>query len=150
MATPAPAPARRAPAILKVALGMMVSAYRWSGGAIGGRMGPNKVLLLTTTGRKSGKAHTIPLSYFETDGALFIVASNGGQPRHPAWYLNLLANPTVTIQRGKSIQKATATTADADQRAQLWAHVVATAAAYGKYQTKTTREIPIVLLRVTS
>jgi F420H(2)-dependent quinone reductase len=119
MAAPNPAPTRRTPAILKLAMGMMVSLYRWTGGAIGGRMGPNPVLLLTTTGRKSNMAHTIPLSYFEADGTLFLVASNGGQPQHPAWYLNLLVHPAVTIQRGRSIQAATATAADADQRARL-------------------------------
>jgi deazaflavin-dependent oxidoreductase (nitroreductase family) len=129
-------------------MGMMVSLYRWTGGAIGGRMGPNPVLLLTTTGRKSGAAHTVPLGYFEAAGDLFIVASNGGAPQHPAWYLNLVANPTVTIQRGRSIQTAAATTADAEKQARLWEHLIATAPAYGTYRTKTTRAIPIVLLRV--
>jgi deazaflavin-dependent oxidoreductase (nitroreductase family) len=129
---------------------MIVSLYRWTGGAIGGRMGPNPVLLLTTTGRKSGRPHTVPVSYFETNGEVFIVASNGGKPQHPAWYLNLLAHPEVTIQRGRNVQRATAITADPEQHARLWAYVIATAPSYGNYQKRATRQIPIVLLHMGS
>ena len=108
------APTRRTPAMLKLAMSAVVLLYRLTYGRIGGHMLGNPVLLLTTIGRKSGKAHTIPIAYFEADGSLFIVASNGGAPRHPAWYLNLVANPTVAIQRGREVQKATATPATSD------------------------------------
>jgi deazaflavin-dependent oxidoreductase (nitroreductase family) len=128
-------------------MGCMVTMYRFSSGGIGGRMMGNPVLLLTTIGRKSGKPHTIPLAYFEADGDTFVVASNGGAPRHPAWYLNLLANSTVAIQRGKQVQKATATPADPERRARLWQHVITKSPSYRRYQEGATREIPIVLLR---
>jgi hypothetical protein len=98
------APTRRAPAVLKLAMSVIVLLYRLTYGRIGGRMMGNPVLLLTTIGRKSGKAHTIPLAYFEADGSLFIVASNGGAPRHPAWYLKLVTNPAGAIQRGRDVQ----------------------------------------------
>lgn len=147
MTAPQRAPTRRSPATLRFGMRVAVSLYRWTGGVVGGRMGRNRVLLLTTTGRRSGTAHTIPLSYFESDGALFVVASNGGQPQHPAWYLNLLANPTVTIQRGRNIQTATAAPVERERRALMWAHVVTVAPSYAHYQRRATREIPIVVLQ---
>jgi deazaflavin-dependent oxidoreductase (nitroreductase family) len=112
-------------------MGLMVTMSRFTSGGIGGRMMGNPVLLLTTSGRKSGKAQTNPLSYFKADGDTFVVASNGGAPRHPAWYVNLLANPTVAIQRGKQVQKAAATLADPERRVRLWQHVVAKAPTTG-------------------
>ncbi len=138
---------RGRPLPVKLAMGLAVMLYRFTDGGIGGRMAGNPVLLLTTIGRKSKKAHTIPLAYFEADGTLFVVASNGGASRHPSWYLNLLANPTIAIQRGQQVQKATATPASPERRVQLWQRLVAIAPGYGRYQDGTTREIPIVLLR---
>jgi deazaflavin-dependent oxidoreductase (nitroreductase family) len=147
MTPPAAPPPRRAPALLKLILGLMVSLYRLTNGAIGGRMGPNPVLLLTTTGRKSGKPHTVPLSYFEDGQLRFLVASNGGQDRPPAWYLNLTANPRVEIQIKGDRKTVTATTASPAERELLWQRVIARAPSYDAYRRKTTRVIPIVLLR---
>jgi F420H(2)-dependent quinone reductase len=141
------APARRAPVVLKPAMSMIVLLYRLTYGRIGGRMMGNPVLLLTTIGRKSGKAHTIPLAYFEAAGSLFLVASNGGAPRHPAWYLNVVANPTVAIQRGRAVQEATATAASPERQAELWQRLIAMAPMYARYQHNSAREIPIVLLQ---
>jgi len=142
-----PTPPRRAPAILRFALGAMVRLYRLTNGAIGGRMGSQPVLLLTTTGRKSGRPHTIPISYFMDGETRFLVASNGGADRNPAWYFNLTTHPQVELQvKGERIS-ATATPAAPDERARLWTQVVAAAPNYARYQHNTRREIPIVLLR---
>src|SRR5690242_581572 len=80
-ATPAFAPVRRASALQRWFLRTMVGMYRRTGGRIGGRVGSTPVLLLTTTGRKSGLPHTVPIGYFDRDAARFVVASNGGSPR---------------------------------------------------------------------
>ncbi len=106
-----------------------------------------KVLLLTTTGRKSGKAHTTPLGWFGHDGGYVIVASNAGQPKNPAWYLNLVSNPQVTVQVFNKIIPATAEVLSGEARAQAWRQVIATAPSYAGYEKKTTREIPVILLR---
>ncbi|MEO7002641.1 MAG: nitroreductase family deazaflavin-dependent oxidoreductase [Ktedonobacterales bacterium] len=149
MSTANPSRSRRTPAILRFALKAMVGLYRMTNGAVAGRMGSTPVLLLTTIGRKSGKPHTIPLSFFTDGDTLFLVASNGGSDRHPAWYLNLTAHPQVEIQVKGDHQTVTATTATPDERTRLWAQVVAKAANYARYAQRTTREIPIVLIRST-
>lgn len=126
---------------------LRVGIYRLSGGILGGRMIGFRVLLLTTTGRKSGKAHTIPLGRFDHKDGYIIVASNGGQPTNPAWYHNLKSNPRVTVQVLNKVMSATAEVLSGEARAQAWQQVIATAPSYAKYEKRTTREIPLVLLR---
>ena len=111
-------------------------------GPLAGRL----VLLLTTTGRKSGKAHTIPLGCFDHKDGYVIVASNGGQPSNPAWYHNLKSNPRVTVQVLDKVMSVTAEELSGEARAQAWQQVIATAPSYANYQKQTTREIPLVLL----
>jgi len=106
-----------------------------------------KVLLLTTTGRKSGKARTAPLGCFDHQDGYVIVASNAGQPTHPAWYLNLKSNPHVTVQVLDKVIPVTAEVLSGKARAQAWQNVIATAPSYAAYEKRTTREIPLVLLR---
>lgn len=106
-----------------------------------------KVLLLTTTGRKSGKTYTTPLGRFDHDRGYIIVASNAGLPTHPAWYYNLKSNPQVTVQVLDQVIPATAEILSGEARAQAWRQVIATAPAYADYEKRTTREIPLVLLR---
>ncbi len=120
--------------------------YRLSGGRFGTALGGMQVLLLTTTGRKSGQARTWPLAYFRDGERVIVVASAGGEPKHPAWYLNLRDNPAVTVQLGATTRRMTATTATGDERARLWARIVAVAPNFADYQRKTTREIPVVIL----
>ena len=133
--------------LLKLFGALRVWVYRLSRGKLGGRMIGFRVLLLTTTGRKSGKAHTIPLGCFDHKDGYVIVASNGGQPTHPAWYHNLKSNPRVTVQVLDKVISATAEVLSGEARAQAWQHVIATAPSYAKYAKRTTREIPLVLLR---
>jgi F420H(2)-dependent quinone reductase len=134
--------------LFKLFLALHVGIYRLSGGKLGGSMSGFRVLLLSTTGRKSGKAHTIPLGFFDHKDGYVIVASNGGQPTHPAWYHNLKSNPQVTVQVLDKVISVTAEVLSGETRAQAWQQVIATAPAYAGYEKKTTREIPLVLLRL--
>jgi len=133
--------------LFKLFMALQVGLYRLSGGKLGGTMRGFQVLLLTTTGRKSGKTHTTPLGRFDHEGGYVIVASNGGQPTNPAWYFNLKTNPHVTVQVLDKTMPATAEVLSGETRAQAWRQVVATAPAYAAYEKRTTREIPLILLR---
>ncbi len=133
--------------VLKVALSLYVFLYHLTNGAIGGQMSGLPVLLLTTTGRKTGKQRTIPLGYFEQDGSYVIIASNGGADRNPAWFYNVTSNPQVTIQMRNRQMAVHAQEADPEKRTQLWAHLLTLAPAYGQYAQHTKRVIPMILLR---
>jgi deazaflavin-dependent oxidoreductase (nitroreductase family) len=104
------------------------------------------ILLLTTTGRKSGKQHTMPLIFGEADGSQVLVASRGGAPEHPGWYLNLEANPEVGVQVKADTFRARARTAEGEERERLWKAMNEIWPHYDEYQTKTTRQIPVVVL----
>jgi len=104
------------------------------------------VLLLTTTGRKSGQERTTPLIYQPFEDNYLIVASKGGSDQPPAWYLNLQAEPDVEVQVMDDRFKAHARTATADEKRALWPTMTAEWPAYDDYQKKTDREIPIVIL----
>lgn len=134
-------------ALIRFMLSFLVFLYQRSNGRIAGRMQGLPVLLLTTTGRKTGKQRTVPLGYLEHDGAYVVIASYAGADVHPAWYLNLLSQPQVMIQVQDKQMAAIAEPADPELRQQLWARLVERAPGYEAYQKRTTREIPIVLLR---
>jgi deazaflavin-dependent oxidoreductase (nitroreductase family) len=104
------------------------------------------ILLLTTTGRKSGTERTMPLIFGEADGSQVLVASRGGAPEHPAWYLNLEANPEVGVQVKGDVFRARARTAEGEERERLWKAMNEIWPHYDEYQTKTTRQIPVVVL----
>ncbi len=103
-------------------------------------------LLLTTTGRKSGDKFIFPLFYGTDGGSYFVIASKGGAPQHPGWYLNILANPDVEVQVGTKMLKARARTATGEERARLWKKALEFWPPYSDYQLKTEREIPVVVL----
>lgn len=119
-----------------------------SGGRLGWRAGGMPVLELMTTGRKSGERRAVMLtSPVQEDGKWIIVASRGGDDQHPAWFLNIQANPSVQVRlQGGALQSMTATIASPAERFRLWDAVVATYPHYGSYQKKTDREIPLVIL----
>jgi F420H(2)-dependent quinone reductase len=131
---------------LKVVLSIYIFLYRLTSGAIGGRMAGLQVLLLTTTGRKTGQPRTTPLGYFKQDGSFVVIASNGGADQNPAWFYNLKSNPQVTLQIGNKHLAAKAEVVDADKRGQMWAELVKMAPAYEHYTTRTKREIPMIIL----
>jgi proline iminopeptidase len=103
-------------------------------------------LLLTTKGRRTGNPSLLPLIYGEADGAYVIIASKGGDAHHPAWYLNLAADPNVEIQVKDKRMHATARVAQGEERAELWHKMVELYPPYTDYQAKTEREIPVVVL----
>ena len=123
--------------------------FRISGGRILGRLDGQGVLVLVTTGRKSGKRRSSPLLYFQFEdmGDLIVVASNYGQNHHPAWYLNLAAHPRVQVRiRGEQFE-AEARTTGAKERVALYEKVVAANARFAAYQAATDRVIEVVALR---
>ncbi len=123
-----------------------IRAYRESGGEHGYHWRGTTVLLLTTTGRRSGEARTTPLIFAGDGDRWVIVASKGGAPEHPAWYENLLAHPEAEIQVMAEEIPVTATTASGEERTRLWSLMTDAWPAYDEYQTKTEREIPAVIL----
>jgi deazaflavin-dependent oxidoreductase (nitroreductase family) len=123
-----------------------VAAYRETGGERGYEWRGTTILLLTTEGRSTGEARTTPLIH-RTDGDRWVVvASKGGAPANPGWYENLRVNPDVTIQvRDEEIPVRASTSSD-DERSRLWALMTEVWPAYDDYQTRTDREIPVVVL----
>src|SRR5215217_5412700 len=120
--------------------------YKETDGEVGHDWQGTQVLLLTTTGRKTGEERELPLNYGTNGDDYLIVASKGGADEPPAWYLNLKAEPGVEVQvRGDRFQ-ARARDATPEERAQLWPTMTAEWPAYDDYQKKTDREIPIVIL----
>lgn len=117
-------------------------------GKVGWSAGKMPVLKLTTIGRKSGVSRTVMLtSPLQENNAIVIVASRGGDDHHPAWFLNLRDNPQVEVSYlGKPKQKMIARIASDSERARMWPLVAAKYKGYAGYQTKTTREIPLVIL----
>jgi deazaflavin-dependent oxidoreductase (nitroreductase family) len=105
-----------------------------------------QTLLLTTTGRKSGQERVAPLIYGRSGDDYLVVASKGGAPEPPAWYVNLSADPNVEVQVKGERFPATARVATADEKPALWKTMTAEWPSYDEYQTKTDREIPIVVL----
>ncbi len=136
------------PRIVSLAVtGIHKALYRLSGGRVGGHMAGMDILVLTTTGRKSGEPRTTPLTYFRDGANLVLVASNGGADTAPAWYLNLQSKPEVTVLIGKIEQRMRAATAAPADRARLWAMIVGKVPNYAGYAKKTSREIPVVILQ---
>ena len=120
---------------------------RTTGGRIGGTGFGMPVVILTTTGRKSGKERATVLTSPLQDGdRVVLVASYGGDDRNPAWFLNLRDNPDVELEMKGTKRAMLAHVASADERADLWPQVVSAYKGYGQYQTKTEREIPLVIL----
>jgi deazaflavin-dependent oxidoreductase (nitroreductase family) len=113
---------------------------------LGGGTGMCPTLLLTTVGRKTGEPLTLPLIYGRTGDAYVVIASKGGAPAHPAWYLNLAANPEVGVQVKAERFAARARTASGAERSALWKMMVDIYHPYEKYQAATAREIPVVVL----
>lgn len=131
----------------KVLGGAHALTFRLTKGRVGGRIGEHDVVLLTTTGRRSGQPRTVPLTYLPDDGRLVLVASNGGRDQHPAWYLNLSADPNVVAQlHGDETRHLRARVATPEEKAVLWPRVVAWWDRYEGYQRKTSRDIPLVIL----
>ena len=123
-----------------------IDEFRANGGKLGGGFEGQPVLLLTTTGRKSGEPRTAPMMYLQEDGRLYVFASKGGAPTNPHWYQNLVANPNVTVELGTERFGATARPLDREERDRVYAKQVELYPQFGEYETKTDRTIPVVEL----
>jgi F420H(2)-dependent quinone reductase len=121
--------------------------YRASGGRFGARMGWIDVALVETVGRKSGKLRTVPIACYPYRDSVAVSASNSGLETHPAWYLNMQANPRVTVTLGREQFKAVAEDVPTVEREALWAAVVKINRHQGEYLDTVTREIPLVWFR---
>ena len=123
-----------------------VDRYVATDGEDGHEWEGTQTLLLTTTGRRSGEQRVQPLIYGMSGDDYLVVASKGGAPQHPAWYLNLAANPEVEVQVKGEKFKARARTADPEEKARLWPIMTKEWPSYDEYQQKTDRDIPVVVL----
>ncbi|ASU85866.1 nitroreductase family deazaflavin-dependent oxidoreductase [Nocardiopsis gilva YIM 90087] len=124
----------------------VIEEFRTNGGKVGGPFEGGDLLLLTTTGAKSGSEHTVPLGFIRDGDQLLVVASAAGAPQHPVWYHNLLANPLVQVEIGTEQFEAIAVPAEGERRDRLFAHVVREQPGYGDYQARTDRILPVVVL----
>ena len=122
------------------------SVYRASGGRLLGRLAGMPVLLLTTTGRWSGSPRTAALTYFHDGADLVVIGSFGGSDQPPAWWLNLQRDPRAGVLIGRTTLKVTARDATAEEHNRLWPLVTATYPGYARYQERTARLIPVVML----
>jgi deazaflavin-dependent oxidoreductase (nitroreductase family) len=123
-----------------------VERYEATDGAEGHEWEGTQALILTTVGRKSGEERKSALIYAEHDGKQLVVASKGGAPEPPAWYLNLQAQPEVQVQVKGDRFTARARDATPEEKPELWKIMVGEWPAYDEYQTKTDRQIPVVVL----
>jgi deazaflavin-dependent oxidoreductase (nitroreductase family) len=122
------------------------SIYRTGGGRVLGRVAGMPVLLLTTTGRRSGKLRTATLTYFRDGGDILVIGSFGGSDLPPAWWLNLQRDPRASVLIRGTTSKVTARTVTAEEHDRLWPLVTETNPGYARYQKRTRRPIPVVLL----
>jgi deazaflavin-dependent oxidoreductase (nitroreductase family) len=123
-----------------------VRVYRLGGGRLGSAWGKAPILLLTTSGRRTGGKRTTPVLYLDLSGSFAVVATNNGAPRHPAWYLNLQAEPHAQVQVKSESIPVLARTASGEERAALWPRLVAMYPNYESDQQRTERELPVVIL----
>ncbi len=128
----------------------IIAEFRANGGKVGGPVAQVDMMLLTPTGRKSGESRVSPLACRFVGDDVVVIASYGGSPKHPQWYLNLVADPDVTVEVGTQRYRARARTALGDERARIWADLVAAIPQFGEYEKTTEgREIPVVVLERT-
>jgi deazaflavin-dependent oxidoreductase (nitroreductase family) len=121
------------------------TGHTWDSSDQGGS-GLVSTLLLVTVGRKTGRHQTLPIGYTKTEAGYVIVASKGGAPKNPAWYLNLVANPDVSVQVGPDRFEARARVAEGSERHALWALIVEATPEFKEYQGRVERQIPVVVL----
>jgi deazaflavin-dependent oxidoreductase (nitroreductase family) len=124
----------------------LIEEFRANGGKVGGMWAGRPLLLLTTTGAKSGKRYTHPTMYLADGNRLLVFASKGGAPTHPDWYHNLTANPDVTVEVGPETYEATAAVLTGEERDRWYAKQSELYPQFGEYQKKTPRTIPVVAL----
>ena len=124
----------------------IIKEFRASGGKVGVMGEDSPLLLLTTTGAKSGQRHTTPTMYLRDGNRLLVFASKSGAPTNPDWYRNLLAHPAVTVEVGTETYQAIASPITGEERDRLYAKQANLYPQFADYQMKTTRKIPVIAL----
>jgi len=124
----------------------IIAEFRANEGKVGGQFAGGNMLLLTTTGAKSGQPRIAPLAFTRDGDRIIIVASKGGAPTNPDWYYNLVAHPEVILEVGTEQFAALASVAEGAERERLFAQVVAQMPGFGEYQRNTTRLLPVIIL----
>ena len=133
--------------VLRVFSRIHITLYRWTGGFIGGHIFGNRMMLLTTTGRKTGQPRTTPVAYLADGDALVIVGGAAGVAKQPSWWLNLQSHPEAQIQLGRLKLRVSASKALPEEEQRLWARYPAQHALFESMQKRVSREIPVVMLR---
>ncbi|HTD49830.1 MAG TPA: nitroreductase family deazaflavin-dependent oxidoreductase [Acidimicrobiia bacterium] len=124
----------------------VIDEFRSNDGKLSGPMEGAPLLLLTTTGAKSGRKHTMPVAYLRDGDRIVVFGSKAGAPTHPAWYHNLIANPTVTVELPGEQFEARAVVTDGEERERLFARQKSAMPGFADYERKTTRVIPVIAL----
>ena len=124
----------------------VIDEFRTNEGQVGGMFQGAPMLLLTSTGAKTGRRHTTPVVYTTDGDRLVIFASKGGSPTNPAWYHNLVANPEATVELGQDTFKVKAVVTTGEERSRLFEQRAAVMPNFAEYQQKTTRQIPVIAL----
>jgi deazaflavin-dependent oxidoreductase (nitroreductase family) len=124
----------------------LIDEFRANDGKVGGPFAGAPLLLLTTTGAKTGRKYTTPLVYQKDGDHIVVFGSKGGAPTHPAWYLNLVANPGVTVELPGETFEAEAATAEGAERERIWSTQKELMPGFADYESRTDRQIPVVLL----
>jgi deazaflavin-dependent oxidoreductase (nitroreductase family) len=141
-----PASAARDPAAMREFNRALVAEYRATGGRLGGRLAGVPVLLLGTTGARTGEPRTTPLNYTRDGDRYVVAASKRGAPTNPAWYHNLAARPTATVEVGPERFDVTWEVVEGEERDRLYARLAADVPVFAEYERRTTRRIPVVRL----
>jgi deazaflavin-dependent oxidoreductase (nitroreductase family) len=124
----------------------IIEEFRANGGKVGGQFEGANLLLLRTTGARSGQERVNPVAYQAVGDDYAVFASKGGAPTNPDWYHNLVANPNVTVEIGNATFQGTARVAEGDERERIWARQKETWPGFADYEQKTTRQIPVVVI----
>jgi deazaflavin-dependent oxidoreductase (nitroreductase family) len=124
----------------------IIEEFRANGGKVGGGFSGTPLLLLHTTGAKSGREHVTPVTYRKVDGGYAVFASKAGAPTNPDWYHNLIAHPQVQAEIGTETVQLMARVADQQERDPIWAAQKTENPGFAEYESKTTRQIPVVIL----
>ncbi len=124
----------------------LIEEFRANRHKPGGPFEHRPLLLLTTTGARSGKRRTTPMMYVRDGERLLVIASNAGAPAHPDWYRNLVAQPHVTVEVGTETFDATALVTEGEERQRLWTRIVEQYPFFAEHQAKVTRQIPVIVL----
>jgi deazaflavin-dependent oxidoreductase (nitroreductase family) len=124
----------------------IIEEFRANGGNVGGPFEGVPLLLLHTTGAKTGQGRVNPLAYQADGDRLVVFGSKGGAPTNPDWYYNLLANPQVSVEVGGDTRKVTARVAEGDERERIWSRQKELLAGFADYEQRTTRQIPVIIL----